>query len=255
MKKRFSVATLALVMILGIAAGAVGGMTIQVDPINIQVNGQTFQPKDVNGNDVPVFAYNGTTYAPLRALAEAYGLTVGYDAEKNMATVTSGGAAPAAPSTPSTPSTPAASGASANGQSFNASSLSAKADKEELKAGEISGAFTNTGKVTKRTSSEGAVKSVEVAKASGGAIEFTLDAPATVKVEFSSTGTTNVSACGIEDASGALMPEAAGMTTVTGSEKGKTTFTYNLAAGSYKVVSPLHAEYDRGARVYSITVE
>lgn len=249
MKKRFSVATLALVMILGIAAGAVGGMTIQVDPINIQVNGQTFQPKDVNGNDVPVFAYNGTTYAPLRALAEAYGLTVGYDAEKNMATVTSGGAAPATPATPSTPA------ASANGQSFQAPSLTAKVDKEELTAGEINGFFTNTGTVTKRTGSDGAVKSVEVAKASGGAIEFTLAAPATVKVEFSSTGSSNTSACGIEDASGALMPEAAGQTTVTGSEKGKTTFTFNLAAGSYKVVSPLHAEYDRGARVYSITVE
>ena len=88
MKKRFTLATLALVMVLGITVGAVGGMTIQVDPVNIQVNGQTFQPKDVNGNDVPVFAYNGTTYAPLRALAEAYGLTVGYDAAQNMATVT-----------------------------------------------------------------------------------------------------------------------------------------------------------------------
>ena len=63
-------------------------MTITVDPINVQVNGETFQPKDANGNDVPVFVYNGTTYAPLRALAEAYGLEVGYDAETNMATVT-----------------------------------------------------------------------------------------------------------------------------------------------------------------------
>ncbi len=70
------------------ALAATGRMTITVDPINIQVNGQTFQPTDVNGNAVPVFAYNGTTYAPLRALAEAYGLTVGYDGEKQMATVT-----------------------------------------------------------------------------------------------------------------------------------------------------------------------
>lgn len=73
---------------LTISALAISGrMTIEVDPINIQVNGVTFQPKDAGGNDVPVFAYNGTTYAPLRALAEAYGLEVGYDAEKNMATV------------------------------------------------------------------------------------------------------------------------------------------------------------------------
>lgn len=65
-----------------------GNMTIEVDPINIQIDGEIFQPKDAGGNDVPVFVYNGTTYAPLRALAEAYGLEVGYDAEKNMASVT-----------------------------------------------------------------------------------------------------------------------------------------------------------------------
>lgn len=82
------VLTMALVGSLGIGAlAATGAMTITVDPINIQVNGQVFQPKDVNGQDVPVFSYNGTTYAPLRALAEAYGLSVGYDAESNMATV------------------------------------------------------------------------------------------------------------------------------------------------------------------------
>ena len=60
---------------------------ISVTPINIEVNGKVFQPKDANGNPVSVFTYNGTTYAPLRALAEAYGLTVGYDSEKKLATV------------------------------------------------------------------------------------------------------------------------------------------------------------------------
>jgi len=78
----------ALVLGLAVSALAISGrMTIEVDPINIQVNGETFAPTDVNGNEVPVFAYNGTTYAPLRALAEAYGLEVGYDSEKKMATV------------------------------------------------------------------------------------------------------------------------------------------------------------------------
>ena len=60
---------------------------ITVTPINIEVNGEVFQPKDINGKNVPVFTYNGTTYAPLRALAEAYGLSVGYDGTKNLATV------------------------------------------------------------------------------------------------------------------------------------------------------------------------
>lgn len=61
--------------------------TLTVSSINIEVNGVVFQPKDANGNPVSVFVYNGTTYAPLRALAETYGLTVGYDQEKRLATV------------------------------------------------------------------------------------------------------------------------------------------------------------------------
>lgn len=85
------VLTTAIVGSLGITAlAATGQLSITVDPINIQVNGATFQPKDAQGQDVPMFAYNGTTYAPLRALAEAYGLEVGYDAEENMATVGEG---------------------------------------------------------------------------------------------------------------------------------------------------------------------
>lgn len=69
------------------ALAASGAIKIEVYPISVLVDGEVFQPKDANGNDVMVFTYNGTTYAPLRALAEAYGLEVGYDAEKNIATV------------------------------------------------------------------------------------------------------------------------------------------------------------------------
>ena len=84
--------TMALIGSLGVGAlAASGSFTITVDPINVQVNGEVFQPKDATGADVPVFSYSGTTYAPLRALAEAYGLEVGYDAEANMATVTEAG--------------------------------------------------------------------------------------------------------------------------------------------------------------------
>ncbi len=85
----------ALIFALALSALAITGrMTIEVDPINIQVNGQTFAPKDVTGKEVPVFAYQGTTYAPLRALAEAYGLSVGYDPQTNLATVRDPGFAP-----------------------------------------------------------------------------------------------------------------------------------------------------------------
>ncbi|MDO4991250.1 MAG: stalk domain-containing protein [Eubacteriales bacterium] len=69
------------------ALAASGAIRIEVSPIQVMVDGEVFQPKDVNGNEVMVFTYNGTTYAPLRALAEAYGLEVGYDAERHIATV------------------------------------------------------------------------------------------------------------------------------------------------------------------------
>lgn len=64
-------------------------LTLNVQPAQVMVNGAVFQPKDAQGHDALVFTYNGTTYAPVRALAEAYGLTVDYDAARNMATVTS----------------------------------------------------------------------------------------------------------------------------------------------------------------------
>lgn len=79
-----------MLMLVGLpvtALAASGALTIEVNPIKVLVNGEVFQPKDVNSNDVMVFTYNGTTYAPLRALAEAYGLTVGYDARNHIATV------------------------------------------------------------------------------------------------------------------------------------------------------------------------
>ena len=109
MKKRLptfaaGMLTMTLIGSLGMGALAASGqMTITVDPISIQVNGQTFTPQDANGADVPVFALNGTTYAPLRALAEAYGLEVGYDAQANMATVSEPGDAPVDTASPEDP--------------------------------------------------------------------------------------------------------------------------------------------------------
>lgn len=71
------------------AFAASGLITLNVQPAQVMVNGTVFQPKDAQGRDALVFTYNGTTYAPVRALAESYGLTVGYDAAQNMATVSS----------------------------------------------------------------------------------------------------------------------------------------------------------------------
>ena len=81
---------IAMLLLVGLpvtALAASGAIRIEVSPISVLVDGEVFQPKDAKGNDVMVFTYNGTTYAPLRALAEAYGLEVGYDRERHVATV------------------------------------------------------------------------------------------------------------------------------------------------------------------------
>ncbi len=80
----------AALMLLALPVGALasdGSLVLTVYPIRVLVNGEVFQPRDANGDEVLVFTFNGTTYAPVRALAEAYGLEVGYDSEYRIATV------------------------------------------------------------------------------------------------------------------------------------------------------------------------
>lgn len=86
--KGFIAGIIVCVFAFSLIGGALAAsQAISIDQIKVMVNGEEFKPKDVNGNDVLVFAYNGTTYAPVRALAEAFGLVVGYDSASNMATV------------------------------------------------------------------------------------------------------------------------------------------------------------------------
>ena len=69
----------AMVTALGVTATA-ASRTIEVeDGIGISINGAKFTPRDANGKKVPVFLYNGTTYAPVRAVCEAAGMEVSYD--------------------------------------------------------------------------------------------------------------------------------------------------------------------------------
>lgn len=92
----FFAGMLTVVLLMGLTVSALaadGSLSLSVNPIRVMVNGEVFQPKDAQGNDVLVFTYNGTTYAPLRALAEAYGLEVGYDAANKIATVNAPGTA------------------------------------------------------------------------------------------------------------------------------------------------------------------
>lgn len=40
--------------------------------VNIYVDDKKLNPVDANGNPVEVFIYNGTTYLPVRAIADAF---------------------------------------------------------------------------------------------------------------------------------------------------------------------------------------
>ena len=80
--------TTALVLGLGVSAFA-ASRTISVDDnIRVTINGAVFSPKDANGKDVALFSYNGTTYAPVRAICEAAGLKVDYDSATFTAVLT-----------------------------------------------------------------------------------------------------------------------------------------------------------------------
>lgn len=51
--------------------------------IKISLNGQDIQPKDANGNYVEPFIINGTTYLPVRAVANALGMKVDWNGNTN----------------------------------------------------------------------------------------------------------------------------------------------------------------------------
>lgn len=57
------------------------------DDMKLMIDGAQFIPKDVNGKAVPVLEYNGTTYVPIRGVANGLGCAVGYDATTRTAII------------------------------------------------------------------------------------------------------------------------------------------------------------------------
>lgn len=93
MKKTKLIASLA---ITAIAAGAISAgaytyyKTINVEPgPSLIIDDKAFVPKDVNGNNVETFIYNGTTYVPIRAISEAFDKDVNYNSLYNSVEITS----------------------------------------------------------------------------------------------------------------------------------------------------------------------
>lgn len=95
MKKRIIAFTLALVLMfsLAVTVSAIAD-TVQAQltyrNIKITMDGETVNSKDANGKSVEPFIIDGTTYLPVRAVAEALGLDVGWNASTNTVSLTSG---------------------------------------------------------------------------------------------------------------------------------------------------------------------
>lgn len=68
--------------------------------IKITLDGTEITPKDALGNIVEPFSVSGTTYLPVRAVAEALGLTVDWDGATQTVRLTRDGSIPVQPSTP-----------------------------------------------------------------------------------------------------------------------------------------------------------
>lgn len=77
----------AILVCLSISALAATRTIVINDDIHVTIDGAAFVPKDANGNQVPLFTCEGTTYAPIRAICEAIGLSVDYDAASNTAVI------------------------------------------------------------------------------------------------------------------------------------------------------------------------
>ena len=83
MKQRIQGIIIGLMLALtGITAyAAIGTQNIAVTyrDIKLYIDGALITPKDVNGNTVEPFIYNGTTYLPVRAVGTAFGKDVDFD--------------------------------------------------------------------------------------------------------------------------------------------------------------------------------
>lgn len=94
MKKAGKITLLALAATVVLSGVAAVGKSIakQVDiyyrNIKININGEEYTPKNVDGETVEPFIYEGTTYLPVRAVADALGKDVEWDDETSTVIIT-----------------------------------------------------------------------------------------------------------------------------------------------------------------------
>ena len=74
------------------ALAATGSRNVRVDysDIKLVINGETVTPRDGDGNVVEPFTIDGTTYLPVRAVANALGMDVSWNGSTHTVTLTGG---------------------------------------------------------------------------------------------------------------------------------------------------------------------
>lgn len=93
MKKRIFAAVIASILLTVLtlsAMSATGVKTVELwyNDIKITLDGEEIVPKDATGNTVAPFIIDGTTYLPVRAVAQAVSLDVEWDEDTNTVKLT-----------------------------------------------------------------------------------------------------------------------------------------------------------------------
>lgn len=84
-----SVILVLAVLAVPVIAAVLQNKTIEVSSgVSIFVDGDELVPKDISGNTVDAFIYNGTTYLPVRAITEATGGQIAWDGENMRVDIT-----------------------------------------------------------------------------------------------------------------------------------------------------------------------
>jgi uncharacterized membrane protein YkoI len=100
---------------IALAKTATETLSVEYRDIKIVVDGYTVTPKDGNGAPVEPFIVNGTTYLPVRAVAQAMNSTVSWDAATSTVTINTAGYSGVPATTPTQPPLPPVTNAAQNG--------------------------------------------------------------------------------------------------------------------------------------------
>lgn len=93
MKKQYTLIAVIVVAVTLVTAASASSGTIQrtlsYNDIKISLNGHEVVPVDANGNYIEPFIIDGTTYLPVRGIASALGMEVGWDQSTKTVLLTS----------------------------------------------------------------------------------------------------------------------------------------------------------------------